>query len=434
MNLPETYTVKKVKTPKDIQVRVPGSKSITNRALLIAALAKGKSRLKGVLFSDDSRHFLSALIDLGFSVEIDEKNGIVDVEGIGGKIPKAGATIHVGSAGTAARFLTAYLGLSAGEYEIQSSEQMKKRPMKELLVALEALGAKIKFHEEEYHFPFTISNPVITEASSKEVLETTVDVDKSSQFLSALLIVSVILDRDFVIHVTGSHGMAYVEMTIAMMKQFGVSVQRLDTNSFLIPADTAYEAREYQIEPDLSAACYFYAMSPVLGVSSMVKDVRFDCLQGDIAFLHVLEEMGCRIEEKDEGIMVLPPEQVLRGGSFDLSRFSDQALTLAALAPFAKDAVTILHVGHIRYQECDRMQAIVRNLQAMGIRTEASDDSITIFPGKLNNAQIETFDDHRVAMAFTICGLTGAGITILNPACCKKTFENYYSVLEEALY
>ena len=214
MILQDTYEVKKADIIP-VEGSVPGSKSITNRALLIAALANGKSVLKGVLFSDDSRHFLQALQDLGFVVEIDEPHAVVSIEGKGGRVPKTKASVDVGSAGTAARFLTAYLGLCEGEYHMNSSEQMKKRPMEELLQALQDLGAEVTYKEASGHFPFAIGNSGVNRH------EVTIDVEKSSQFLSALLISSVLFQKEFRIHVKGHHGMAYVEMTVAMMKQFG---------------------------------------------------------------------------------------------------------------------------------------------------------------------------------------------------------------------
>jgi 3-phosphoshikimate 1-carboxyvinyltransferase len=306
---------------------------------------------------------------------------------------------------------------------------MKRRPMKELLVALEELGAAITYKEETYHFPFEIG----CETWKKH--EVTVDVEKSSQFLSALLIVSVLSEADFTIHVVGSHGMAYVQMTVQMMEQFGVRVLRPDAQTFVIPAGQHYRAMDYNIEPDLSAACYFYAMSPVLKVSAKVWNVHTACMQGDIQFLKVLEDMGCQVKEEPDGLQVLPPaEDVLKGGCWDFSGFSDQTLTLAAIAPFADSTVTIAHVGHIRMQECDRIQAILRNLEAMGIACHEKDGDITIEPGRPHGASIETYDDHRVAMSFTIPGLVVDGIEIQNPACCRKTFENYFEVLEEALY
>lgn len=441
----EKYEVKKA-VCREIEVDVPGSKSITNRALLIAALAEGKSVLRGVLFSDDSRHFLQALIDLGFEVEIDEACAVVSIVGCGGKIPAyespvdekmknvsddgmpVNASINVGSAGTAARFLTAYLGLSKGRYFVDSSQQMKKRPMEELLKALEDLGASIEFLEEAYHFPFVIGNDQVSKH------EVTIDVDKSSQFLSALLIASVLFTEDFVIHVKGHHGMSYVKMTIAMMEQFGVKVDCLTEDTFRISGDASYTARDYRIEPDVSAAAYFYAMAPVLSVPAKVHHVHWKSLQGDITFLHVLEAMGCGSVELEDGIRIYPPQEGLCGGTFDLSAFSDQALTLAAISCFAKSPVTIEGIGHIRYQECDRLHAIMTNLTNMGIRCEEPEEgTIRIYPGQPKPCEIETFEDHRVAMAFAIPGLVTDGIVILDPGCCRKTFETYFEVLEEVV-
>ncbi len=432
MILSDVYRVKKVTCPHEIKAQVPGSKSITNRALLIAALAEGKSTLSGVLYSDDSRHFIQALIDLGFVVDSNEETKVVSITGFGGVIPKKEASINVGSAGTAARFLTAYLGLAGGRYTINSSEQMKKRPMKELLEALEQLGAKITYLEEEFHFPFIIENEIV---SGKGVFpdEVTVDVDKSSQFLSALLIAGVLFKKDFNVHVTGSHGMAYVEMTIKMMEQFGVRVKRIQ-DGFCIPAGSRYSALDYVIEPDLSAACYFYGMSPLLKVPAQINGVHKDSLQGDIQFLDVLIQMGCTLEECQDGIKIYPPKGEFKGGCFDLSSFSDQALTLAAIAPFASSPVEINHVGHIRYQECDRIHAIVSNLKSLGISATEQEGNIVIQPGATKGCQIETFDDHRVAMAFSLPGLLTEGVEVLDPGCCRKTFENYFEVLEEVVY
>lgn len=455
------YEVKKVNNPHDIFTTVPGSKSITNRALLIAALAKGRSVLRGVLFSDDSRYFMKALQDLGFHVQIDEKNCTVEIEGCGGEIPcvnmpssntidteydnnqKVDATIYVGSAGTAARFLTAFLGLSKGTFRVTASEQMKKRPMKELLVALEEMGSQIIYEEEPYRFPFIIGN---FECKNNRV---TVDVDKSSQFLSALLISSVLLPQDFSIDIKGNHGMAYVDMTIRMMSQFDISVEKTADESYRryikreereqcitenVTSQNGYQARDYMIEPDVSAACYFYALSPLLKVSVKVQNVHMDCLQGDINFLKILDQMGCRLTDEVDGVLMSPPREGLLGGTFDLSGFSDQALTLAAIAPFASSNVCIMNIGHIRYQECDRMNAIVQNLSAMGISVASEDNNIFILHGKAKGCEIETFEDHRVAMAFSLPGVLIDGIYIKNPSCTRKTFENYFKVLEEYVY
>ncbi len=424
----DIYEVKRVEQPHDIETSVPGSKSITNRALLIAALSEGTSVLRGVLFSDDSRHFMQALYDLGFPIHINEEEEIVTIEGFGGDIPNEEAEVYVGSAGTAARFLTAFLGLSKGKYRMDASEQMKKRPMKELLVALEEMGSQIEYEEEEYCFPFTIGN---FECKKNKI---TIDVEKSSQFLSALLISSVLLPQNFMIKMTGSHGMAYVSMTMRMMQQFGVAVERTITGAYRRKNDNTYEAKEYVIEPDVSAACYFYALSPLLRVKVKVKDVHMDCLQGDIKFLKVLVRMGCKLEDEEDGVLMMPPKDKFLGGSFDLSSFSDQALTLAAIAPFAKSKVCIMNIGHIRYQESNRIDAIVKNLTNMGIAAIEQKDNVFILPGGPIASEVETFDDHRVAMAFSLIGTLVEGIKIQNPSCTKKTFEKYFEVLEKSVY
>ena len=431
-----TYHVKKVEKPHEIVTCVPGSKSITNRALLIAALSKGTSVLHGVLFSDDSRHFMQALVDLGFSVEIDEENAVVTIEGCNGMVPCAGskgdgdvdATINVGSAGTAARFLTAFLGLSQGKYRINASEQMKKRPMRELLEALEEMGAEIIYEEEPYHFPFVIGG---FDCKRNSI---TIDIEKSSQFLSALLISSVLLPQHFMVGMTGSHGMAYVSMTLRMMSQFGVAMEKTITGSYRRRADQGYKAMDYQIEPDVSAACYFYALSPLLNVPVKVQNVHMNCLQGDVKFLNVLDRMGCHLEDEIDGVKLYPPREHLLGGSFDLVSFSDQALTLAAIAPFASSKVCIMNVGHIRYQECNRMEAIQQNLIQMGVLAMCEDDNIFILPGKPKGTLIETYEDHRVAMAFAIVGTVIDGVEISNPACTGKTFEKFFEVLERDVY
>ena len=428
MSINDIYEIKKVKQPHDIITEVPGSKSITNRALLIAALAEGTSILRGVLFSDDSRHFMQALYDLGFPIHVDEENATVTIEGFGGEIPNEEAEVYVGSAGTAARFLTAFLGLSKGKYRLTASEQMKKRPMKELLVALEEMGSEIVYEEEEYCFPFTIGN---FQCKKSKI---TIDVEKSSQFLSALLISIVLLPQNFMVKVSGNHGMSYVSMTMRMMQQFGVGIERTLTGAYRRRQDKSYESREYDIEPDVSAACYFYALAPLLRVKVKVKNLFMDCLQGDIKFLKVLVRMGCKIENEEDGVLMIPPKDKFLGGSFDLSSFSDQALTLAAIAPFASSKVCMMNIGHIRYQECNRIDAIVNNLTKMGIAAVEQGNNVFILPGTPSACQVETYDDHRVAMAFSLIGTMIDGIVIENPSCTRKTFENYFDVLEDSVY
>lgn len=409
-----------------LTVSVPGSKSITNRALLLATLAKGQSNLGGVLFSDDSRHFLKCVEDLGFTTSVNETEKKVSVEGLGGPLPKKSGSIYVGSAGTAARFLAAFLGASEGSFFVDASEQMRKRPMKPLLEALESIGAKIICTEEDGHFPMEICGKGIKN------YDVTVNIDKSSQFLSALLISAPLAKEDMHIHVEGSHGMAYIEMTVKMMEQFGIQVLRPSAKEFVIPKGQIYKAQTYRIEPDASAAAYFWAMAAVLGISITVSHTHFDSLQGDVEFAHILGKMGCKVDDSKEGIMITGPASgKLKGITVDMHSCSDQAITLAAIAPFADGPVHITGISHIRLQESDRIAAIVKNLNAMGIEAYEKEDGVIIYPGEVKPTKIETFDDHRLAMGFAVTGLRAEGITILDPMCCKKTFENYFEVLEE---
>lgn len=404
--------------PKVFQVACPGSKSITNRALLLATLAQGQSTLRGVLFSEDSRHFLKCIQDLGFETTVDEEAKIVTIKGLGGAIPKEEASIYVGSAGTAARFLTAFLGLCKGTWHLDASPQMRRRPMAPLLDALVALGCTVQYEGQEGFFPFTLSSPGFTSYKA------TVNIDKSSQFLSALMIAAVLSPEDFMITLEGSHGMAYVEMTKKMMEEFGVSLFMepwKDSHRILVPAGQSLKALDYQIEPDISGACYFYGAAALTGLSVQVKDVHLNALQGDIQFLALLQTMGCILKEEENGVILTGPKKgLLKGVTVDMSAYSDQAITLSALASFADAPTTITGIGHIRLQESDRIHAIVTELTKLGIQCLEGSDSITIFPGQPKPNSIDTYEDHRVAMGFSLIGLRTEGIVINNPECCKK--------------
>ena len=413
---------------KEIQIEVPGSKSITNRALLLATLAQGKSILRGTLFSDDSRYFLKCIQELGFETVVDEENKMIEVTGLGGAVPKKAASVYVGSAGTAARFLTAYLGISHGIYQLDASEQMKRRPMASLLECLQELGCEVEYQEKEGFFPF------ILHGNGFAKRKIAVDIGSSSQFLSALLISANQATEDMEIEVQGRHGMSYIRMTEQMMEQFGVLIEQQEDKSYYIKKGQSYQALDYQIEPDVSAACYFYAMAALLGIRVQVKYVHFSSLQGDVQFLHFLEQMGCRVEETKEGIWVSGnADGSYCGIEADMSACSDQAITLAALAPFASTPTRITGIGHIRYQESDRIHAIVTELTKMGILCEEGEDYIQIYPGVPKASVVETYEDHRMAMGFSLIGLRAEGIIIDNPECCRKTFENYFEVLEKVL-
>lgn len=397
------------RSEKKLTVRVPGSKSVTNRALLLASLARGESALFGMQSSGDAVSFLECVQKLG--VKVEREGDCCRV--FGGNLKKS-ASVNVGSAGTAARFLTALLGLSDGEYFLDSSEQMKKRPMKPLLDSLVSLGASVNYLEEEGHFPFVLKG-------GKGGGRVNVDVSSSSQFLSALLAVAPVAGG-LTVETTGSHGMAYVEMTVKMMEAFGVKVRR-EKNVFFVPAGE-YRPMRYLVEPDVSAACYFYALAALTGNTVAVEGVSLPSLQGDTAFLQVLREMGAKVD----GCIVTGRE--LHGVTVDMSAFSDQAITLACIAPFADSPTLITGIGHIRLQESDRLSAMATELRKLGCKVETGEDFIRIFPSSLHGGVVKTYDDHRMAMGFSLIGARVDGIVIEHAECCQKTFRAYFDVLD----
>jgi 3-phosphoshikimate 1-carboxyvinyltransferase len=384
---------------KNITVRVDGSKSITARAMLIAALAEGESTLSGAQFSDDCATFLKCLNALGIKSEV---NGTtVKITGCGGKLAVNQAEINVGSAGTAARFLPAFLAFQSGKFKVDSSAQMKNRPVEPLITALTQLGARFTFLEKENSFPFII------EGTTSPSTQITVDISKSSQYLSALLMSAVCAGKPVLVKSIGSHGRDYIDMTLNIMWSFGVNVEE---NNGAYTVNGKYSARQYDIEPDVSAACYFYAINKILGTSVAVNGVFPHSMQGDINFIKLLKTFN--------------------GGTVDMSAFSDQTLTLAAIAPYLAKPTHITGVKHIRGQECDRIKAICANLKAMRVRCEEFEDGVKIYPSQPQPATIKTFGDHRVAMSFALTGLRADGIVIENAEVCSKTFKNYFNVLD----
>lgn len=418
------YYVKPILKPINKTVVVPGSKSMTNRALLMAALSDKRSTLKGVLFSDDSRHFLGSLQSLGYEMNIDEPAKTVSIKGTGGIIPNKTGTIDVGSAGTAARFLTAMLALSEGEYTINCSEQMKRRPMKQLFDILTYMGAEFTYLENEGFLPVKVKGCTTT------VQNINMDISSSTQYLSAMLMIASCLPNGLGIRITSEKtDGSYIRITRYMMKEFGVESE-FDGTNYFVKGNQNIDIQDYYIEPDVSGACYFYALAAMTGSSITVKNVFRTSVQGDMKFLNLLEDMGCKVTETESGINITGSQTPYSGIDINMNDFSDQALTLAAMAPYATSDTTIRGIAHIRGQECDRINAIVNELSRVGIRCESTEDSVTIHPGTVKPATITTYDDHRVAMAFSLLGLKSDGIIIDDPGCCRKTFENYFDVLD----
>ncbi len=423
----EIYTVRPLKAGNHINVTVPGSKSITNRALLLAAMGKGRCVINGALFSDDSRAFVSCLENLGFDITADEAGRKITVNGTGGNIPKASAAVNVRSAGTAARFLTVFLAFAGGRFDLDASEQMCRRPMEPLISVLRSCGITIVCKDREGHFPLHI------DSEGTDISEISINTDISSQFASAVLMAAPLLKEGLNVRLEGGRKSgSYINITLTMLKQFGYGFRR-DSDCIRIEGGTRVNPEFYDVEPDISAACYFYAISPLCNRTVQVSGVHLSSMQGDIRFIKTMEELGCVITEDGEGIILTPPP----GGSYrglDLSMkdYSDQTMTMAVVAAFADSPTTIRDVGHIRLQESDRLIATVNELNRVGCSCHTIDDNTGIYiePGVMHGADIITYEDHRMAMAFSLIGLRVPGINILDPMCCRKTFEDYFDVLD----
>ena len=409
--------------PLHATVHVPGSKSLTNRALLIASLAKGRTYLTNALFSDDSCYFAKALQTLGFDVQLDEANHEMTVTGLGGRIPAAHAELFIGNAGTTARFLSAFLTLGDGEYILDGDSRMRERPIGDLVDALSQLGAIV---ETSSGCP-----PVKIIASGLPGGKTKIAGNISSQFLSALLMVAPYATSPVEIEViTELNSKPYVDMTLAIMRDFGVHVERKGYERFIIQPSFFSPLFSYPIESDASAASYFFAAPAICGGTVRVENISRNSKQGDIDFLDILQQIGCVINEGDNFIEVTSTNS-LHGVDVDMRDIPDTAQTLAVIAPFASSPTRIRGIASARVKETDRVHATCTELRRLGVRVDEHKDGMTIYPcDSIQPAIIQTYNDHRMAMAFALVGLRVEGITIENPACVSKTFPNYFDVLD----
>ncbi|MYB96770.1 3-phosphoshikimate 1-carboxyvinyltransferase [Candidatus Poribacteria bacterium] len=416
--------IQPVRKPINATIEVPGSKSYTNRALLVAAMAHGTSTLTGALFSDDTRYMCNALQKLGVKVDADEKLATFDVYGNGGEIPVSGAELYIGNSGTTSRSLTAYVSLGHGKFVIDGDEPMRHgRPIADLLDALRQIGVSARTQFENGHLP------VIVEANGLEGGKTRLDISKSSQFLTALLLIAPYAKNGMEIEVVGKREMPYIDITRSVMAAFGVQVISEGYRFFRIEGGQQYQPRVYNIEPDASNASYFFAAAALTGGRVTVQHLNLDSAQGDLQFVHILEQMGCQTTVSNTEITVTGPRQ-LKGISVDMRTISDTALTLAAIAPFADSKVTIRNIEHTRWQETDRIHAMVTELRKLGAPVVEHQDGLEISPAPITPAAIDTYEDHRVAMAFSLVGLKADGIRINDPECVSKTFPNYFEVFE----
>ena len=446
-----TLTIRPFRTPARGVAQVPGSKSITNRALLLAALADGETLFTGALFSRDTRILIAALRTLGFEVDDDETAQTLRIRGLGGRIPKAQAKLHVGNAGTAARFLTAFLALAPqGSYELDGDEAMRARPMAGLLEALTGAGCRALRADGQpaTHFPFTLH-------TAGRLGYLVVDASASSQLLSALLMALPLSPGASVRMKGATVSEPFVVMTEKMCAQFGRPLVRDAAGTWRCPQPGAYRAAgTYAIEPDATAASYFIALPAVTGAGAGVRLQGYvnGGLQGDTAFADVARRCGATLTAQGSALVVQTwPD--LQGGDFDFNDFSDTFLTLATLAPLASSPTTIRNIGHTRKQETDRVLAMATELERLGVkvvptaaelRADETLATLTIHPARaaLQQAaargpvEIHTYEDHRMAMSFGVLGsydLFGDGrpwIAIQDPACTSKTFPKFFEALE----
>lgn len=415
-----TREIRPVHGPVLGTIRPPGSKSLTNRALVIAALARGRTILHGVLHSDDTRVMLESLARLGIAVA--PEDGDLHVDGCGGAIPVDAADLWLENSGTSIRFLTAACALGTGTFRLDGNRRMRERPIAPLVEALRHWGVDATCELG------TDCPPVVVRAQGLQGAEIEVAGSLSSQYLSALMMAAPCAGGPVTIRVIGELvSRPYVEMTLAVMRAFGADVAEPDAGVFRA-AGTGYEGRDYAIEPDASAASYFLAAAAVTGGDVTVAGLSRDSLQGDVRFADVLERMGCAVTWLPDGVRV--EGGPLRGIDVDMNEISDTAQTLAAVAPFAVGPTRIHNVAHMRHKETDRVSALVTELTRLGLRAEEHADGLTIFPGPMRPAVIQTYDDHRMAMSFAVLGLRQPGVTIADPGCTSKTYPRFFEDLE----
>lgn len=408
--------------PLAASVRVPGSKSITNRALLLAAMADGRSTISGAGLNDDTRRMAAALGALGFDLAVDEAAARIVVDGRGGAIPARGRELDAGGAGTAMRFLLGFLTLGRGRFRLDGNQRMRERPVGPLLDALAALGVSVRA-ERDNGCP-----PVLIEIGEDGVRggAARIDAAVSSQFVSALLMPAPLWPQGLKLTVTGEAARPFITMTLRLMERWGAS-GTMSGGEIVVPGGQRYAAQNnFEVEPDASGASYFAAAAALVGGSVILEGLRADSVQGDIAFLNLLERMGARVEWREDGVKVSGSGENLTGADVAMGAMPDLVPTLAAIAPFCSSPTRIRGVSFIRHHESDRLRVLATELHRLGASVHECEDGMLIEPSRIGAAAVETYDDHRIAMAFAVTGLKTAGIRITNPGCVSKTYPDFF--------
>jgi 3-phosphoshikimate 1-carboxyvinyltransferase len=410
-------------SPIDATVVVPGSKSYTNRALVCAALAKGRSTISGALISDDTEAMLGCLQSLGLSVGA--SGTTFHVDGTGGAFPNTTAELDCRQSGTTARFVLPMVAVGRGSYVVDAHAQMRHRPMGDQVSALRSLGASISEQGDVDHLPLRVHADGLA-GGAVSLLGTA-----SSQFLSGLLLSGPLMAAGLDVRITTELvSRSYVDLTVEVMRAFGATVTEPDgreANRFVVSAGE-YRATSYAVEPDASAASYFYALAAITGGTVTVPGLGARSKQGDTALVAILARMGCDVVVADDSITVSGFAR--NGVEVDMSDCSDVASTLAVVAAFADSPTRITGIGFIRKKETDRIAAVVSELRRCGIEADEESDGFVVRPGQVRPAVVQTYQDHRMAMSFALLGARAAGISIADPSCVNKTFPEFWKVLD----
>ncbi|HXZ89102.1 MAG TPA: 3-phosphoshikimate 1-carboxyvinyltransferase [Candidatus Binataceae bacterium] len=412
--------------PLDATVSVPGSKSITNRAMILAAMADGRSVIEAVLISDDTREMAEALRTLGFVVAIDEAKRRITVEGRGGAIAASRGELDVGGAGTAMRFLAGFVTIGRGRFRIDGNQRMRQRPIGALIDALRALGADARSELGNGCPPIVID----TTAQAFEGGEATIDASLSSQFVSALLMPAPVWRKGLRLTVVGDTARPFIEMTLKLMERWGAQ-SSVEGETITVPGGQRYRSCSFRVEPDASSASYFAAAAALVGGRVTISGLTRDSTQGDIGVLAILERMGARVAWNPDSVTVSGDGR-LAGVDVAMNSMPDMVATVAAIAPFASTPTRIRKVGFIRHHESDRIRALATELRRLGATVAEFDDGLEVAPSALCAAAVETYDDHRIAMAFAITGLKLAGLRIKDPGCVAKTYPRFFEDLAAA--
>ena len=405
----------------DCTITVPGSKSYTHRVLISAALSDGRSHIVNALRSEDTELTMGALRQMGISIA--DQTDVLTIDGLKGRFRATDKPVYLGNSGTSMRLLISIAALGSGSYILTGSERMQERPIQALVDSLQQIGVQVQSINDNGCPPLKIKGGVIQGG------QTTIDCSISSQFLSSLLLMAPLTEKGLAINVIrGPVSKPYIDLTVDIMQRFGIALTREGYDEFQVPGRQVYRSGTYTVEPDVSNASYFWAAGAITGKTIKVRGINKDSLQGDLKILDLFEEMGCRVNADNESIAVTG--KASKNIVADMGNMPDMVPTVAVVSAFAEGKTCIRNVAHLRAKECDRLAAVITELKKMGIRAYSTGDDLFIQGGQPMAAEIDTYNDHRIAMSFAIAGLCAPGTRIRNPACVEKSFPTFWEKFE----